>query len=455
MIIKQVYLESKRTAITVNVVQNTNAVPIKFMIIDYKIPLNAIARVYIKKPSGAEVYNNCTISTADNSILVQPTTQMYAEKGTAAMQVEVVTGGVVAKSFTISLIVNKDITHGTAIESSNEYGVLGDIIHDAQEALSGVENIDNITSGVVETHGAVGDAVTDDYVSLQATLDASLTVKLSMGRTYYTSKTLLVRSGHNIDMQGATIRVGGNYPAFSQTGIAVQKVRIFNGFLVGTAAADTYTTLPNQCGIKISCWNSSFYNLQFNTFAYGIYLAKRSEGTGTLVENKILDTKFVSCYYAGFFTEVGSKTSDGFLKNIKVGGDGYEYGINIDNAGGWIIDGIHCYGESQYKMRVANCDNTCLSNLYLAGDYTVTGLLVHVYSNALINNATIRGEKEGATMLYCTASTSTTYTDKVVNVGNITFSSKTPEGAPITSVNSIKGYTKIYVAGMTFNDPNG
>lgn len=303
---------------------------------------------------------------------------------------------------------------------------------------------------------AVGDGKTDDYQVIQEALNTKLGLKFSAGKIYRISQPLVLRSYHNIDLQGSTILVDGDYAAFTQSGVAVQKVHLYNGTIQGNTTAsgideNKQYNFPNQCGIKISCWNSTFENLQFSDLAYGIYFAKRSTGGATLVENRLLDVKFARCLNTAFYTEPQSKATDGFLENVKVGGDGYDYAINIDNAGGWMINSVHCYGNSKNKIRVGNCDNTMLSNIYLAGDYTDTGLLVHLYSNALLNNIAIRGEQNGSTMIRTSLSTSETYANKTLNVSNLTLSCK--ESGVI--VNSITGYCDLYCSDIVFNDPNG
>ena len=74
----------------VDYVQGSNMIPIVFEITDYDIPSGAKANIYIKKPSGAQIYNSCTIS--ENEVTVQPTTQMFAEAGKQFGQLQILSG---------------------------------------------------------------------------------------------------------------------------------------------------------------------------------------------------------------------------------------------------------------------------------------------------------------------------------------------------------------------------
>ena len=52
MIIKMISIEQKRLPTKIDVVQNTNAVPLKFVLIDYDIPASAEVRIYVKSRRG-------------------------------------------------------------------------------------------------------------------------------------------------------------------------------------------------------------------------------------------------------------------------------------------------------------------------------------------------------------------------------------------------------------------
>lgn len=136
----------------VDYVQGTNAIPIVFDIVDYNIPAGAIANIYIKKPSGAQIYNSCSIS--GNKITVNPTTQMFAESGKQFGQLQILSGQKILESFLILFDVEKSIVDDSAIESSDEFTALEDALNSIDDVVTEAEN------AVSAANQAVSDAQT-------------------------------------------------------------------------------------------------------------------------------------------------------------------------------------------------------------------------------------------------------------------------------------------------------
>lgn len=119
--------------VIVHVVRGNTEIPVDFHITDYTIPAGSTARFYLKKKSGAEVYNNCTIS--GNVITLDPTAQTFAEAGCQAAQLQVEIGENFLLSFPMTFDVAPNIIDDSAIESSNEYGALESLLQEAQENI--------------------------------------------------------------------------------------------------------------------------------------------------------------------------------------------------------------------------------------------------------------------------------------------------------------------------------
>lgn len=136
----------------VDYVQGSNMIPIVFEITDYDIPSGATANIYIKKPSGAQIYNSCTIS--ENEVTVQPTTQMFAEAGKQFGQLQILSGQKILESFLILFDVEKSIVDDSAIESSDEFTALEDALNSIDDATTEAEN------AVSAANQAVSDAQT-------------------------------------------------------------------------------------------------------------------------------------------------------------------------------------------------------------------------------------------------------------------------------------------------------
>lgn len=124
------YVASYKLPVLVHYVQYSTEVPIDFIIHDYEIPSGATARFYLRKPSGNEVYNDCTIS--GNKITLQPSAQTFAEKGLQKAQLQLMIEDDFLISFPIDFDVAENIIDSSAIESSNEYGALESLLQEAQ-----------------------------------------------------------------------------------------------------------------------------------------------------------------------------------------------------------------------------------------------------------------------------------------------------------------------------------
>ena len=149
MINIKLFLERKDIPVKIDVVRNTNAIPISFHISDYQIPEGAEARIYLRKPSGAEVYNSAAIE--ENAVIVQPTMQMYAEEGEAIGQLQIIKDTTVAASFAIVFCIHKNIISDSAIESKDEFGILDTLINQAREEIKNAQNATSAANTAAES----------------------------------------------------------------------------------------------------------------------------------------------------------------------------------------------------------------------------------------------------------------------------------------------------------------
>ena len=120
--------------VKIHYVQYSNEIPIIFSIEEYTIPSGAEARFYLKKPSGLEIYNSCEID--GQNIILKPTAQTFAEHGKQAGQIQVVIGDDILVSFILEFAIERNLISDSAIESSNEFGILDELIKEAQKAVA-------------------------------------------------------------------------------------------------------------------------------------------------------------------------------------------------------------------------------------------------------------------------------------------------------------------------------
>lgn len=148
-IYKKINVTKKDLLCRVNYVQGSNVIPIDFEILDFTIPSGATANIYIKKPSGAQIYNSCTIS--GQVITVQPTTQMFAEAGNQFGQLQILQSEKILASYLILFEVERSVIDDAAIESTNEFTALQEIMEKAPEVIAAAEEAAENARAIYET----------------------------------------------------------------------------------------------------------------------------------------------------------------------------------------------------------------------------------------------------------------------------------------------------------------
>lgn len=148
-IYKKINVTKKDLLCRVSYVQGSNAIPIDFEILDFTIPSGATANIYIKKPSGAQIYNSCIIS--GQVITVQPTTQMFAEAGNQFGQLQILQSEKILATYLILFEVERSVIDDAAIESTNEFTALQEIMEKAPEVIAAAEEAAENAQAIYET----------------------------------------------------------------------------------------------------------------------------------------------------------------------------------------------------------------------------------------------------------------------------------------------------------------
>ena len=123
-------------------------------IVDYKIPAEAAARIWVIKPDGKVVWNNCDIIT-DQIVKVKLTNQMLAVVGLSKAKIEIYTEDEVLSTFNFYLQVEEDISDPNGTESKNESTALEEIANKIKDyeitVEKGLTSIENKIAEVVDT----------------------------------------------------------------------------------------------------------------------------------------------------------------------------------------------------------------------------------------------------------------------------------------------------------------
>ena len=131
----RVYLNHS-TFCSINAIQCDTSREFHITIDKYTIPSDVVIRIYVKKPSGKEIYDKCFVE--NNVIIVQPSLQMLAELGENKAQIQITKDESVVTSFVFIINVHENITLDSAIESSDEYLILDELIVEARNSISSI-----------------------------------------------------------------------------------------------------------------------------------------------------------------------------------------------------------------------------------------------------------------------------------------------------------------------------
>lgn len=96
----------------------------------FAVPSGATAIFRAKKPSGAVLYNSCSIVNGCIEYVI--TTQTVAESGVMACEIEISDGGKILFSPKITLVVQQTLVSDSEVESSDEYSELEKLIAEAK-----------------------------------------------------------------------------------------------------------------------------------------------------------------------------------------------------------------------------------------------------------------------------------------------------------------------------------
>ena len=135
---RDIFVTRKDITVVIPYPQGGNAVPIYLRIADWQIPSGSTARIYMRKPSGAEIYNDCVIN--GNIVQITVTTQMTAEAGWVKSTLEIVNGTDILHSFEMTLDVQATSISDNAIESKDEFTALEKAMQEIDSATQEAEN---------------------------------------------------------------------------------------------------------------------------------------------------------------------------------------------------------------------------------------------------------------------------------------------------------------------------
>lgn len=146
---KNIFVMRRDITTVISYPQGGNAVPIYLRLADWQIPSGSTARIYMRKPSGAEIYNDCVIN--GNIVQITVTTQMTAESGWVKSTLEIVNGTDILHSFEMTLDVQATAISDNAIESKDEFTALENLVTEAGKAVKDAETATSAANAAAGT----------------------------------------------------------------------------------------------------------------------------------------------------------------------------------------------------------------------------------------------------------------------------------------------------------------
>lgn len=172
--IKILSVTQETVPVRIPAVQSDTGRTLVFALPDLDIPDGATAQIYIQKPSGAIIYNACTIGDdgGTSTVSVKLTSACLDEQGDAAAQVRVVSGADIVTTFVFVLVVREKIIDDSAIEGTDEFTALEEALQTVQSTVATA----NEAKATAETAKATAEAAKSTAEAAQTTANAAMPV---------------------------------------------------------------------------------------------------------------------------------------------------------------------------------------------------------------------------------------------------------------------------------------
>ena len=151
----------------------------------YKVPAGVTAVLRAKKPSGAVLYNTCTV-TADGNVEYIITTQTVAEVGKLPCELQLSQDGKVIFSPNFTLLVYKNLSVDSEVESSDEFTALQAAISRAESLTDGTTFTPTVSEDGVLSWTNDGDKPNPEPVNIKGE-DGAFRVNVTYSNGVYSA----------------------------------------------------------------------------------------------------------------------------------------------------------------------------------------------------------------------------------------------------------------------------
>ena len=316
--ILEVHTCNKGLTRKIPVVQTDSGRVVKCVVTDMQLSTITRARIYAKKPSGMEIYNDCTID--GNNVLIGLTTQILAEVGETHCQIELSKNTEKVTTFEFLLVVDKSLSSDTAVESSNEYTALESIILNANNAIDDCGRATdqaNTAAGKADTaasaaNRAAGKADTAASAANRAAGDASTAA--GAANTAAEAANATVEPAENATEAANTAAEAANEAAkkaeaaaggeISERTVTFQEAAERANIKSGDTLAVAFGKLAKYCtDLKLHAFSAPVDNLTSsrNDLSLAASMGKElKSGLDELNTNTLVTGTFSECWFPGF-----------------------------------------------------------------------------------------------------------------------------------------------------------
>lgn len=208
----------------------------------YKVPSGVTAVLRAKKPSGAVLYNTCTV-TPDGNVEYIITTQTVAEVGKLPCELQLSQDGKVIFSPNFTLLVYKNLSVDSEVESSDEFTALQAAINKAENLAGGTTFTPSVSENGVLSWTNDGGKANPEPVNIKGENGAfRVNVTYSDG-AYSADKTFdEIKAAYDAGQQPYVVYGGDTIYTLSSCYFAAEQMFMdFERYLVGDGILETET----------------------------------------------------------------------------------------------------------------------------------------------------------------------------------------------------------------------
>ena len=205
----------------------------------YKVPSGVTAVLRAKKPSGAVLYNTCTV-TADGNVEYIITTQTVAEVGKLPCELQLSQDGKVIFSPNFTLLVYKNLSVDSEVESSDEFTALQAAISRAESLTDGTTFTPTVSEDGVLSWTNDGDKPNPEAVNIKGE-DGTFRINVTSSNGVYSADKTFdeIKAAYDAGLLPYVVQTGGDAAVVYAFAMLTSQFVSFERYLIFDDTAQT------------------------------------------------------------------------------------------------------------------------------------------------------------------------------------------------------------------------